>query len=179
MQPIPRSLVSLRLRAGLALIVLAAVLLGCARVEDDQPGATATGSAVPSATATSVATASINPCADWAATAQHASGAFSGAAPELRVSIPRASAAFTSFATSAPPALTADVQTLADAWAVVAKEMARVEYDPTRLAADVPLRNAIAAFSGPPTRDAQTRLDAWSRSNCPAAGASPTPTARP
>ena len=161
----------------LALTLFVVALAGCSRADDGEPDAgTGTPSAGASATATVVATASVDPCGDWAAVARSASAAFSGAAPELRVSVPKAAETYSVFAASAPASLRPDLETMAQAWKVVATEMGRVSYEPARLGTDATLRGAVGALAKPPVSEAQGRLEAWARANCPVPTATPTAT---
>jgi hypothetical protein len=164
----------------ITLTLLAVALVGCSRVEKDEPDAgTATPAAGASATATAVATASVDPCGDWAVVARSAAGAFNGGPAELRVSVPKAAETYSVFAASAPAPLRPDLEVMAQAWKVVATEMGRVSYEPTRLATDAALRDAVSALAKPPASEAQGRLETWARGNCPVPTSTPTPTARP
>ncbi len=168
----PRSRKSLALALTLSLVAFFAA--ACSRVQTDQVAPSPT----PTETPAPVAAPPSDPCAQWTEVARLGAGAFNGGAPELRVSIPKAAEAFSVFAQSAPAAVRDDAGLLAERWNAVAKEMRRVDYEPARLATDAQLRESVAAFGTAPARDAQSRIDSWSRANC-STPATQTPTARP
>ncbi len=125
---------------------------------------------MPTTSASAPATAS-GFCADWlrlAAASSTFGAAQSGSAgPQaLRTSVEATTTYLNALAASAPAEIRSDFGTYARWWADFSVQMARVNYDFTRVASDAELQRAMQATSEPQFAQASAHISAWIAQNC-------------
>ena len=131
----------------------------------------ATGTASGSATA-ATSTAPAGFCVDWfklSAESARFSAAqnASPAQPEvLRSSIEATTSYLKSLAQTAPPDIKTDFTTYAQWWTDFSADMARVNYDFTKVTSDPALQKAMQATTEPKFSQASANISAWVSKNC-------------
>ena len=117
-------------------------------------------------------------CADWFRLARestkfaNAQGT-AGQQQALRASVEATTVYLEALADSAPSDIRADFSTYARWWGNFSKQMARVNYDFTKIAGDVELQQAMAATTSPEFTQASTNISAWVQQHCTPPAATP------
>jgi len=128
------------------------------------------GAAMPVASGPASATPS-GFCADWfklasASTTFGAAQNASATSEALRASVEATTTYLNALAASAPAEVRSDFGTYARWWADFSVQMARVNYDFTRVASDAELQRAMQATSEPQFTQASANISAWIAQHC-------------